>query len=182
MGKILALSNDDECLLPHGCRPRGSPTPWTSWLKGKFRKAPASAPPSASTSSAAQKYTPTSPNAPSSGPGLGRSSGPSSNAASQAQAQTQTGHQVSTATRQGQAATLGSPPEKKQWILFGVRKAQRVMKPAEIPVTDRDTNYTVFQGLKNCYKTHRGRLRLWFSIWRLEYCEVSKVRLHIASF
>lgn len=65
--------------------------------------------------------------------------------------------------------------QPKSWILVGIQGARRTLTPAQIPVSDQSTDHDVFQELSKCYRAYRGRLRLWFSIWRLGYCEVVKV-------
>lgn len=50
---------------------------------------------------------------------------------------------------------------------------------SQIPVNSRATDYSTFQELRRCYGSRWGRLRLWFSVWRLEYCE--SVKVHSAS-
>lgn len=67
----------------------------------------------------------------------------------------------------------------RTWILFGVQGARRTLNPTQVMINDQSTDYELFQGLKKFYRLHRGRLRLWFSIWRLENCEVVKVTRNI---
>lgn len=74
--------------------------------------------------------------------------------------------------------TIPDPNNSLQWwILFGVRGARRTLVPTQIHVTSQTTDSHIFQELKRCYRIYRGRLRLWLSVWRLEYCEVVKVRM-----
>ena len=73
------------------------------------------------------------------------------------------------------AAMPDMPSPTRTWILLSVKGSRKTLTPAEIPVNSRTTDYTAFQELKTCYQKHRGRLRLWFSIWRLDNCEVVKV-------
>lgn len=69
--------------------------------------------------------------------------------------------------------------QTQSWILFGVKGSRRTLTPTQVSINDQSTDYSVFQELKRCYQTRRGRLRLWFSIWRLENCEVVKVQYSI---
>ncbi|KAL6834007.1 hypothetical protein J3E69DRAFT_325707 [Trichoderma sp. SZMC 28015] len=72
-------------------------------------------------------------------------------------------------------ATIPDPNDSLQWwILFGVRGARRTLVPTQIHVTSQTTDSYIFQELKRCYTIYRGRLRLWLSVWRLDYCEVVK--------
>lgn len=85
-------------------------------------------------------------------------------------------HQNSSITdHQGQIAAQHPANQGQGWILFGVQGPRRTLTPSQISVHNQSTDYTVFQELKECYQANRGRLRLWFSIWRLEFCEVVKV-------
>jgi hypothetical protein len=60
-------------------------------------------------------------------------------------------------------------------ILLGVQGSRRTLTPDQIIINASSTDSTLFQGIKQCYKTNRGRLRLWLSIWHLETCEVVRV-------
>ncbi|KAL6696124.1 hypothetical protein J3F84DRAFT_373091 [Trichoderma pleuroticola] len=82
--------------------------------------------------------------------------------------------QGSTIGQQAQAATPNSNNSLQWWILFGVRGARRTLVPAQIHVTSQTTDSYIFQELKRCYRIHRGKLRLWLSVWRLYSCEVVK--------
>lgn len=86
-------------------------------------------------------------------------------------------------TRQQQGSTTGRRAQvtlldatnNHWWILFGVRGSRRTLQPTQIQVTDLTTDSHIFRQLKKIYRTHRGWLRLWLSVWRLDYCEVVKV-------
>ncbi|KAL7911036.1 hypothetical protein GGI35DRAFT_332667 [Trichoderma velutinum] len=60
------------------------------------------------------------------------------------------------------------------WILLGIKGARRTLVPTQIHVTSQTTDSHIFLELKRYYRIYRGRLRLWFSVWRLDYCEVVK--------
>ncbi|GFF25909.1 hypothetical protein IFM61606_09579 [Aspergillus udagawae] len=169
--KILALS-DDKPQLSHWCRTKASRVLLTTSTEDILHKAP-SASTAATVSVAAQKYTPpenvkcTS----SSAHGILPSDGGQSSVTAPTQP-----HQGSPITgQQVQIAAPNPTGQTQSWILFGVQGARRTLTPAQISVNDQSTDYSVFQELKESYRTHRGRLRLWFSIWRLEFCEVVKV-------
>ncbi|ODA79810.1 hypothetical protein RJ55_05406 [Drechmeria coniospora] len=65
-------------------------------------------------------------------------------------------------------------PLSQSFILFGVQGPRRTLTPAQILVTSRSTDSSVFQDLRACYRTHRGWLRYWFSIWTLDHCTITK--------
>lgn len=143
--------------------------PLVTWAKGIFRKA-SSASSATTVSAAAQKYTP---------PGNAEST--SSSEHGSLPSGSQSGVTAPTQSRQGSLitgqGTLRPTGQNQSWILFGVQGARRTLTPTQISINDQSTDDSVFQGLKECYQTHRGRLRLWFSIWQLECCEVVKVHL-----
>lgn len=153
------------------CGLKGDNVPPTTWLKSLFRQCgPGSVP---LNSSAAQKYTPPGEAA---SPSFSAHQSPQQNSAvSAASAPSQARQRNYIA---GQQTSLSLPLPRGQdesWILFGVQGASPILVPAEVLVKSQATDYSVFQDLKRCYQSHRGRLRLWFSIWRLEYCDVVKV-------
>ncbi|KAL7936336.1 hypothetical protein V8C35DRAFT_254880 [Trichoderma chlorosporum] len=79
-----------------------------------------------------------------------------------------------TAGLQAQVAISDYANSLPKWILFGVKGGRRTLVPTQIRVVSGATDSHIFQELKRCYKAYRGRLRLWFSVWRLDYCEVVK--------
>ena len=169
--KILAIS-DDKPQSPYWCRTNGTRVPLTTWFTGKFRGAPP-APPATSDSSAAQKYTPSG-NAAASPQTLGSSSNDRDQSSPTASIQPNQQRNLITNQRV-QKATSDPASGVRSYILFGVQGSRRTLTPSQIPINNQSTDSAVFQDLKKCYQTYRGRLRLWFSIWRLEYCEVVKV-------
>ena len=156
--------------LPHWCRKKGFGVLLNIWAKGFFFKAPSSLP-GTTVSSAAQKYIP-----PGNAASLDSSGNhPSGHGQSSVTGPTQP-HQSSPSTGQRlRVSTMDPSKRTKSWILLGVQGARRTLTPAQISVKDQSTDCSVFQDLKECYRTQRGRLRLWFSIWRLEFCQVVKV-------
>jgi hypothetical protein len=144
-----------------------------SWLEGIFWRAP-SALPAAPASSAAQKYTPRGNIEPVSSPIT--ESSPSDGGQTSSAASIQSHQQGSLITvQQGQRATPDPVGRAESYILFGVQGSRRTLNPGQIRTNNQSTDHSVFQDLKKYYQTHRGRLRIWFSIWRLENCEVVKV-------
>ncbi|KAL2836694.1 hypothetical protein BJX68DRAFT_259827 [Aspergillus pseudodeflectus] len=124
-------------------------------------------------SAAAQKYIPSinamatlssRPRHPTSG-----SNGQSSNPA-----QSQHHRIGSIVSQQAQIAALDPVNGTQSWVLFGVQGARRTLAPAQILINGQSTDHSFFQELRKCYHTNRGRVRLWFSIWRLDFCEVVK--------
>lgn len=142
--------------------------PFTTWLK--FREV-SPVPPATSASSAAQKYTPAG-NAATSSQTPGFSPGSQSSPTASIQLNQERSFITS---QRAQKAAPDPVSETRSYILFGVQGSRRTLTPSQIPIINQSTDSTVFQDLKKCYQTYRGRLRLWFSIWRLEYCEVVKV-------
>ena len=125
------------------------------------------------TSAAARKYIPPTNLLPASSMEL-RSS--TSSSESSLPASIQTLRQGSRTMNQQNQTPMPDPANQaSSYILFGVQGSRRTLTPSQILINDQSTDSSVFQDLKKCYQTHRGRLRLWFSIWHLEYCEVVKV-------
>jgi hypothetical protein len=60
-------------------------------------------------------------------------------------------------------------------ILFGVRGPHPALKLEQISVDNTMNDSNFYDELKKYYRLNRGRLRYWFSFWRLGYCEVVKV-------
>lgn len=165
--KVLDLM-DDIPLSPYWCTTRRTRNPLITWLVGIFWALPANSP-AASMSAAASRYTPSDVSAVSSSSPL---PGGQYSAAIQTSPNQQT---VSTPAQQGHTAATDVSNRIKTYILFGVQGGRRTMAPTQIPVYDNSTDSSIFKELKKCYAARRGRLRLWFSIWRLEYCCVVKV-------
>lgn len=125
-------------------------------------------------SSAGQKYTP--PNQPGSGnnasqgsqaPGQGQSSLPSVQ-----------GQQSGISVASQPTTTIPRPytPPQKSWVIFGVKGSRPVLEIQHIPINDDTDDSRFYRELRHHYRRSRGRFRLWFSFWRLGYCEVMKVR------
>ena len=65
--------------------------------------------------------------------------------------------------------------QTKRYVLFGVPGSRRTLTASQVMIDNQSTDSSFFHDLKKCYEKHRGCLRLWFSIWRLEYCEIARV-------
>uniref|UniRef100_A0A0B7KMX2 Uncharacterized protein n=1 Tax=Bionectria ochroleuca TaxID=29856 RepID=A0A0B7KMX2_BIOOC len=65
-------------------------------------------------------------------------------------------------------------PTAAHYILLGAQGPARTLTPAEVHVNDQSTDSSVFHDLRERYEIRRGFWRMWFSIWRLEYCHVAK--------
>jgi hypothetical protein len=74
-----------------------------------------------------------------------------------------------TNTIMGQKPTLSDPR-----ILFGVKGPNPALKLEQISINSIKNDSSFYDELKKYYRLNRGRLRYWFSFWRLEYCEVVK--------
>jgi hypothetical protein len=61
-------------------------------------------------------------------------------------------------------------------ILFGVKGPSLALKLEQIEILDTMTDSDFYKELRKRYMLSRGRLRYWFSFWRLAYCEVVKAR------
>lgn len=161
---------DNTLLSPHRCRSRKMRVPPIAWVTDIFRTTPA-APPAASTSAAASRYIPSS---------LATSTFPSVPPGTQhSAALSNSSYQQTDPTTAAQVQTIarGPPNQVHSYILFGVQGGRRTMVPAQVPVYDWSTDSSVFRALRQCYQAQRGRLRLSFSIWRLEHCAVVKVNI-----
>ncbi|EHK15609.1 uncharacterized protein TRIVIDRAFT_228635 [Trichoderma virens Gv29-8] len=159
--RILELL-DDTPPLPSRCGVRGAKATLLSSVKGILRYTGEKI---ALPSRAATRYTPQ---------GDSSSTPPENQQYRLRRAVTLPQPQGMTISQQIQEKTPESASNQQWWILFGVKGARRTLEPTQIHVTSRTTDGDIFQELKRSYKIYRGRLRLWFSVWRLEYCDVVK--------
>lgn len=118
-------------------------------------------------SSAAQKYTPLGNSAV-----VSSSTDPPSSQFSQV-VTTSDNYFEPTKPATGRVSQMVAP---ESWILLGVRGGWLTLTPSQIPINSQTTDHSLFQELRKIYRCHRGWLRLWFSIWRLQCCEIVKVR------
>ncbi|KAB2098707.1 hypothetical protein AG0111_0g13061 [Alternaria gaisen] len=85
---------------------------------------------------------------------------------------TQTKRQVASSGVQitmGQQAGLNNSQ-----ILFEVKGPHPALKLEQISTKNSKNDSNFYSELKKYYRLNRGRLRYWFSFWRLGYCEVVK--------
>ncbi|KAI9147240.1 Ankyrin repeat domain-containing protein [Paramyrothecium foliicola] len=160
--QVLSLM-DETPSRPHWCRYKGN-QPRTWWSLGMAHAKPTTP------SAAAQKYTP-------SGSTILSSSSTSTTQASAASLSTQSSStasfgSVGPTTSQQPQTSANQLSQNESWILFGAQGSRRTLFPVQISINSQMTDYNLFQELKRCYQAHRGWFKLWFSIWRLDYCEV----------
>lgn len=75
---------------------------------------------------------------------------------------------------QSGGAVIGNNPTQ-EWILFCVQGSRRSLEVEHILIHDYVNDSSLYRSLREHYRTHRGKLRLWFSVWRFGYCEGMKV-------
>jgi hypothetical protein len=73
------------------------------------------------------------------------------------------------------SASTSSTPSSKRWILFGVQGSRLSMELEHIEIDDYINDSRFYRTLREHYQKHRGKLKLWFSIWRLGFCDGVKV-------
>ncbi|CAI6058733.1 unnamed protein product, partial [Clonostachys chloroleuca] len=124
-------------------------------------------------SQAAQRYTPSSARAQSSTtPSSGISN---ANSAISGRKQISSKGTILTSQQsQGSKRARVRSPTAAHYILLGAQGPARTLTPAEVHVNDQSTDSSVFHDLRERYEIRRGFWRMWFSIWRLEYCHVAK--------
>lgn len=156
----------DVPLLSHCCAVRKGWS-WASCLARISRSIPAA---SSTTSSPpmAGRYAPS--NNPAAQSSLAPSSQHSAVIASSA-------YQQPTSATVIQIQTGGQISYNQAWsyILLGVPAGGPRLVPAQVPVYTFSTDSSIFRTLKSCYRAQRGLMRLWFSIWSLQYCSAVKV-------
>ncbi|KAF2804373.1 HET-domain-containing protein [Mytilinidion resinicola] len=181
----LEISNEDAELIrdilpimdnnppwSHRCRPKVDRPTWGSRVPGFIYTA-------APTSSASQRYTP------SSNAGLSSSSTPAtgaisstSNAGRSSTSSPNMSQQLggTTSSQQPIATSITSNATNQLWVLFGVQGPRRPLEMDHILVDGATNDDTFYRSLRKTYQFHRGKLRLWFSFWRFRYCEVVKFK------
>lgn len=60
-------------------------------------------------------------------------------------------------------------------VLLGVKGSRITLELAQIDTTKNGKDNLFFRTLKQQYKQHRGSVRYWLSIWRLNHCDFVKV-------
>jgi hypothetical protein len=63
-----------------------------------------------------------------------------------------------------------------RFILFGLLTSEHVFLSKQTIVKEDSQDCDVFSEFKQIYNAHLGRLKLWFSVWVLYYCSISKFR------
>jgi hypothetical protein len=71
------------------------------------------------------------------------------------------------------SSTSGTPSTR--FILFGVQGSRRSIELEHIEIDDYINDSHFYSSLRKHYRQHRGRLKLWLSIWRLGFCDGVKV-------
>jgi hypothetical protein len=61
-------------------------------------------------------------------------------------------------------------------ILFGVKGPNPALKLEQIEINDTTDDSKFYDELRKHYRLNRGKIRYWFSFWRLGSCEVVKAR------
>ncbi|KAL8350115.1 hypothetical protein RB601_001390 [Gaeumannomyces tritici] len=124
-------------------------------------------------SSAAQRYTPSG-----SSPTNPATAGSASSQGTEATGST--GSLGTLTLRQhGLVRTAESTIDNKWWILVGVQAgwpSSAVAPISQFGLDEKNTDSDFFRKLKQCYEGQRGWWRLWFLIWQLDYCEVTRFR------
>jgi hypothetical protein len=158
---------DDNPPWLHRCWPKADQKTWGSRVTGFVY-------PTAPTSSASLRYTPPS-NAGSSS--STKASSATSNAGQSSTTSPSMPQQLggTTSSQQPTATPTTSNSTNQLWILIGVQGPRRPLEMDHILVDSATNDDTFYRSLRNQYKIHRGKLRLWFSFWRFRYCDVVKV-------
>lgn len=156
---------DENPPWPHRCRAKRGTISWGPGLAGIIRT-------TMPMSSASQRYTPpgTAISSLTTGEGLQSTGVGQSNMGNQEQSQ----QGVVVASQQSTAVLAHSATAIQSWILFGVQGSRRTMEISHIPINNQSNDSSLYRSLRQHYRTNRGRLKLWFSFWRLDYCEVVK--------
>ena len=149
---------------PHRCRVKMDTISWRARLLGIIRT-------TIPMSSASQRYTPPGNAIPSATTGQGlQSTDISQSNMDQGQSQ----QQGTVVASQQSPAALVPATAIQSWVLFGVQGSRRTLEISNIPISNHSNDSSFYRSLRQHYRTNRGRLQLWFSFWRLDYCEVVK--------
>jgi len=97
----------------------------------------------------------------------------------QASASQQTPKPHGAMTSQQQAPQIGirMPDPSRAFVFFGVKGSRRTLELAQIDTSQVNDDSLFFASVKREYKTLRGGLRYWLSIWRLSHCDFVKVNV-----
>ena len=83
---------------------------------------------------------------------------------------------------QGSQSAIQLPQSKQLFVLFTVKGARRTPEVAQINAQDYSDDGRFFVKPRSEYKSLRGYLRYWFSIWTLSHCDFIKVLLLTSKF
>ncbi|KAF2679311.1 hypothetical protein K458DRAFT_346974 [Lentithecium fluviatile CBS 122367] len=153
----------------HRCCPRKYQYLGVSRLRGLIHSA-------LPTSSAGQRYTPTPSLVPSTSVTQSSSSShnrlrPSNTSQSLSQQQGR-----SNLAQQSTANAIPSTLSNSLWVLFGVQGPRKPLELDHIVIDSATTDDTFYRTLRKQHRNHRGKLRLWLSFWRFQYCDVVKFK------
>ncbi|KAH7086605.1 hypothetical protein FB567DRAFT_603720 [Paraphoma chrysanthemicola] len=81
-----------------------------------------------------------------------------------------------TTNQQSTSSLTVSTPLTKFWVLFGVQGPRPALEISHIEIQDQTNDSAFYRLLRKQYSQSRGRLCLWFSMWRIGYCEVVKFK------
>ena len=149
--------------MQHRCKVKSDMKSWIGRISEFIRTRPASR--------ASARYTP-----PSSGVSTSSSSQDIQNSGSDDSETQRQPQQQQFQIESGQLTTTvtNSAATERTWILFGVQGSRPTLEINHIPITSQSNDSSFYRSLRQCYRNNRGRLKLWFSFWRLDYCEVVK--------
>lgn len=86
---------------------------------------------------------------------------------------------MSSASQPHTSASTSGTPSSKRWILFGVQGSRLSMELEHIEIDDYVNDSSFYRSLREHYRQHRGKLKLWFSIWRFGFCDGVKVGIYL---
>lgn len=91
--------------------------------------------------------------------------------------QTPKPHRAMTSQKQASQIGIRMPDPSRAFVFFGVKGSRRTLELAQIDTNQVSDDSLFFANMKREYKTLRGRLRYWLSIWRLSHCDFVKVNV-----
>ena len=151
--------------MQHRCKVKGDMKSWIGRISEFIRTRPASR--------ASARYTPTSSAVSTSSTSQDMQNSGSDDAEIETQRQPRR-QQSQIETGQLTTTVTNSAAAERTWILFGVQGSRPTLEINHIQITSQSNDSSFYRSLRRCYRDNRGRLKLWFSFWRLDYCEVVK--------
>jgi hypothetical protein len=82
---------------------------------------------------------------------------------------------ISSANQPQTSASSSGNSASIRWILFGVQGSRLSMELEHIEIDNYVNDSHFYRSLRGHYRKHRGQLKLWFSVWRLGFCDGVKV-------